>query len=126
VQTARDRGWGLGPHFGFGGPIWAIATIISFDLYDYWWYRVNHEWSFFRSCQGALGVLLGVFRRDVRSVRSAHLSDEPVPSLQHRSSEPGREDPPMDHHDPAAPYRPPHRHAPVAQRELRHDHRDLG
>ena len=47
VQYARDRGWGLGPHFGFGGPIWAIATIISFDLYDYWWHRINHEWSFF-------------------------------------------------------------------------------
>lgn len=47
VQFSRERGWGLWSHFGFSGPAWAIATIVSFDCYDYWWHRFNHEWPFF-------------------------------------------------------------------------------
>lgn len=40
---AHNAGWGLAPLLGLHGAVEIIATIVVFDMFDYWWHRWNHR-----------------------------------------------------------------------------------
>lgn len=41
------QGWGLASVIGYSGIGGIVATIIVFDMFDYWWHRFNHRVGFF-------------------------------------------------------------------------------
>lgn len=43
----KDRGWGAANLLGLEGGVEIAATLIVFDLFNYWWHRFNHEVPFF-------------------------------------------------------------------------------
>jgi len=52
IHWIHDKGWGLSAWLGLTGLGELILTVIVFDLFDYWWHRLNHEvpflWRFHR------------------------------------------------------------------------------
>lgn len=40
------QGWGLAPMLGYSGIGGIVATVIVFDMFDYWWHRLNHRFGF--------------------------------------------------------------------------------
>lgn len=47
AALVRERGWGVAGFLGLCGPVELAATLVVFDLLDYWWHRANHEIGFF-------------------------------------------------------------------------------
>ncbi len=52
ILMAREKGWGLASWLGLKGIGEILATLVVFDLFDYWWHRFNHTipflWRFHR------------------------------------------------------------------------------
>ena len=45
-QTVVAKGWGAAAMLGLKGPALVLATVVLFDLFDYWWHRFNHRVAF--------------------------------------------------------------------------------
>jgi len=46
AEYLAQKEWGLAPMLGYGGIGGIIATIVVFDMFDYWWHRFNHRFGF--------------------------------------------------------------------------------
>lgn len=43
AQWMGEKGWGAARLLGLQGPAEILATIVVFDLFNYWWHRFNHQ-----------------------------------------------------------------------------------
>ncbi len=45
LSWVESRQWGIARWLGLRGGLEILITILAYDAYNYWWHRLNHEWT---------------------------------------------------------------------------------